>query len=229
MIERQLVTITFFHFKGLSNCFWALKMMQFAHKPLSEIEGLQFYKLMGSGGGNGFAWHPNFGVFAMLCCWDEPEYFHQFKEKSSILKAYEQRSEKRKTYYLNPASTQGTWSGQKPFKISEEKKTNGKLAILTRATIKTKELTYFWKKVPKISEQIKSSDGCEFSIGIGEWPVFQQATFSVWESQDAMKKFAYNHKLHAEAIKLTKERDWYSEEQFTRFNVFDSIDGFMST
>jgi hypothetical protein len=48
-------------------------------------------------------------------------------------------------------------------------------------------------------------------------PFFKQATFSIWEDAEKMKKFAYNMQQHRDVIVKTRSRDWYSEEMFTRF------------
>ena len=50
----QITTISFFKYTSLRNKFWALKMMQFAHKSLVNTHGLSFYRLLGSGKGKGF-------------------------------------------------------------------------------------------------------------------------------------------------------------------------------
>jgi heme-degrading monooxygenase HmoA len=66
------------------------------------------------------------------------------------------------------------------------------------------------------------------SIGIGEMPYIKQATFSVWESKEAMKQFAYQMAQHTAVIKKTKKENWYSEDMFVRFRpvkTFGSIKG----
>jgi len=36
---------------------------------------------------------------------------------------------------------------------------------------------------------------------------------------DAVKKFAYNEKTHANIVKKTRTQNWYSEDLFARFQV----------
>jgi hypothetical protein len=67
--------------------------------------------------------------------------------------------------------------------------------------------------------------GCEgliFTKGVGEIPLLQMATLSIWENLDALKKFAYNSPEHREAIKKTHQIDWYKEEMFARFQPYKS-------
>jgi hypothetical protein len=61
------------------------------------------------------------------------------------------------------------------------------------------------------------------SVGIGEVPFIKQATFSIWESLDDVKQFAYRQRQHAEIIKLTRQEDWYSEDLFARFSIIQSF------
>jgi heme-degrading monooxygenase HmoA len=47
----------------------------------------------------------------------------------------------------------------------------------------------------------------------------QQATFSVWESAEAIRTFAYASQAHASIVKKTREFKWYKEDMFNRFEV----------
>jgi heme-degrading monooxygenase HmoA len=47
------------------------------------------------------------------------------------------------------------------------------------------------------------------------------ATFSLWKDFESVKQFAYS-KQHKEAIKKTREYEWYSEELFSRFQPYKS-------
>jgi hypothetical protein len=65
------------------------------------------------------------------------------------------------------------------------------------------------------------------SVGIGEMPWIKQATFSVWESKEKMKQFAYKQQTHTKVIQKTREENWYAEEMFVRFKVVASF-GFLN-
>jgi hypothetical protein len=89
--------------------------------------------------------------------------------------------------------------------------------VLTRATIRWRRLRAFWSAVPAASDALEHREGLLFSTGIGETPVWRQATFSLWRSEDDIRAFAYKASAHADAIRRTYSEDWYSEELFARF------------
>ena len=95
----------------------------------------------------------------------------------------------------------------------------GKIAVLTRATIRLNKLNSFWKNVPLVNAAMQSAKGLQASYGIGEIPFIKQATLSIWDNIDAMKTFAYKMKEHQTVIAKTRKENWYSEEMFTRFEV----------
>jgi hypothetical protein len=55
--------------------------------------------------------------------------------------------------------------------------------------------------------------------GIGEWPLVQQATFSVWRDVADMMHFAYTSAHHRQAVADTRQKGWFSEELFARFRI----------
>jgi heme-degrading monooxygenase HmoA len=218
-------TLTFFRFPNLKSKLWAFGQMQFAHSFIAKSPGLIFYKLMGSGRDIGFSIFPDWGVYALLGVWDNEQAANDFFNHSAIYKRYQRKSSEQWTIFMKPIQTKGLWSGGNPFTISSALDSNNPLiAVITRATIKPNKLLKFWRFVPISQRPIQR--GCEgliYTKGVGEAPVIQMATFSVWENLDALKKYAYNSLEHREAIKKTHQIDWYKEEMFTRFQPFKTI------
>lgn len=219
----QITTITFFRYHTLPNKLWAFGMMQFAHAPLSKIEGLQTYKLMGSGK-DGFNPFPDWSVYALLQIWDNEEVANDFFETSGLIKKYLHKAEERCTLFLKSTKSKGEWSGKNPFLESENiDLQNHFIAVITRATIKIGLLYKFWKYVPTSQRTLRNNEGLIYTKGIGEVPFLQMATFSIWKNKEALMQFAYGSKEHATAIEKTKRLNWYSEELFTRFQPYKSI------
>ena len=115
----------------------------------------------------------------------------------------------------------GDWDGGNPFDYASEEP-GGKIAVLTRATIHGARLLNFWRYVPKVSRSMEGAPGLRFAIGIGELPLIQQATFSLWDSKEDMTNYAYTMARHKEVVKQTRKQKWYKEELFTRFRPYRS-------
>jgi hypothetical protein len=128
------------------------------------------------------------------------------------------------TLLLQPIESHGLWDGKKVFgEWPVKTEYAGPIAVLTRATIRINKLKYFWQNVAPVTAQMKIAEGFLFSIGIGEIPWIKQATFSIWQSKEHMKAFAYGMKVHASVIQKTRKQDWYSEEMFTRFKIIKTM------
>ena len=225
-ITIQTVTISFFQFDSRISRIWAFIQMGFARLYISQIEGLTFYKLFGTGSDEGFTFKfnplTNSGVYAILVVWTNETYARNGILESEILKNYRDWSTQNWTIFLKPISVRGSWSGKVPF-LAQSDNTAGNVVALTRATIKFTTLLKFWKKVPDVQKLIRTDKNVLFKIGLGEVPGRQQVTFSIWPSQSTMDSFARQNGAHAEAIKSVRRDNWFSEELYARFKIFDEI------
>ena len=219
--SSQIATVAIYQFS--KNKYWALKQMQLGYRQLSNVHGLQFHKILGTGAGNGFSIYPNLGQYAMLCVWENEQKAIEYFKTHNYQQEYQGKSRQRDIYFLRPVHGHGLWDKGEPFDFQEPIDQNGAWAVITRATISKKRLLEFWRHVPSVSRSIEHRPGLQLSVGIGEWPLIQQATFSVWESLDHMKDYAYKSKLHKEVVTKTRDRNWYSEELFARFQVLKII------
>jgi hypothetical protein len=98
----------------------------------------------------------------------------------------------------------------------------GPVAVLTRASIRPGRLVAFYRSVPSVDELLRRQDGCLASIGMGEWPLARQATFSLWRDREAVRAFAYRGEAHQRVIERVRAHDWYAEELFARFTPYAS-------
>lgn len=217
--NQDHIRLSFFHFKDRRSRWWAFKQMQEAHPSLVKLEGLKFYKLLGSGAGEGFSLKPDFSTYALLQVWESKEAMLKAEGESWLKETYKQ-SDGQYHFILAPYMTKGTWSGQRPFETVNSVETP-LMAVITRARIKPSKLISFWLSVPSVSKVIKKQKALLFQKGLGEWPLIEQATFSIWNREAAMKTFAYKDEAHRKVVQKTRRLDWYSEEQFTRFMVME--------
>ena len=58
------------------------------HDLVKNVDGLQFYKLLGSGGKTGFSLFPDFSTYAMLSVWNNEEDAENFLKTSKLICSY---------------------------------------------------------------------------------------------------------------------------------------------
>jgi hypothetical protein len=218
----QITTLTFFRYKTLPRKIWAFGMMQFAHASLGKVEGLSFYKLLGSGKA-GFNPMPDWTVYALLQVWESEEKADRFLAGSPLMEKYRIHSEEHWTLFMKNTMARGKWAGKNPFVADREiSKAIPYVAVITRATIKYRYLLKFWRSVPASQKPLNSNPGLIFTKGVGEVPFLQMATFSLWKDQRSLDDFAYRSKEHIKVIGDTRKLGWYREELFSRFQPYRS-------
>jgi heme-degrading monooxygenase HmoA len=195
----------------------ALLAMALHRLPLMLNKGCTFYKLVGCGRNGSFDLTPDWQQWGLLAVWNNRDDFDSFYQQSFVSKWWKRLTTESWTMLAEPLQSHGKWDGQEPFGKNQVKDYGGPVAVLTRATIRTNRLKNFWSHVDQAAKMMASSKGYITSVGIGEAPVYRQATFSVWESLNDVKAFAYRSPEHAEVIKKTRDENWYSEELFARF------------
>ena len=183
-----------------------------------------FFKLMGCGKNGTFDKIPDLQQWAIMADHENTDANIEKLYGSFIAKWISFFGCTTTIHILEPIESHGLWDGKKMFGILPAKSDyEGRVAILTRATIRLNKLKFFWQNVAPVAAMMVTAKGFETSYGVGEIPWIKQATFSIWESKQAMKDFAYGSKTHAEVIKKTRQQDWYSEDMFTRFKIINTV------
>ncbi|MEM1216103.1 MAG: hypothetical protein AAGJ82_10480 [Bacteroidota bacterium] len=220
--STEIVTMSLLRYGNLADRWWAFTQMGFGPVLFRNIPGLKLVKMLGSGAGNGFSIRPNLGVYALLQQWETAADAQRYFAENAWWQRVRQRTEEQCTFYLRTAVVHGQWGGQQPFTPTVAYDVQAPVAVITRATIKTRHLLGFWRYVPRVSAHVKDRPGQLLSIGVGEWPLFMQATFSIWTSSQAMMDYAYQQPFHREVVQKTRELGWYKEELFARFLPYAS-------
>ncbi|RYZ97528.1 MAG: DUF3291 domain-containing protein [Sphingobacteriaceae bacterium] len=200
----------------------ALLAMAVHRLPLMLQKGCSFWKLLGSGRNGTFDLQPDWRQWGLLAVWDTREDFEKFNNKSFITSWWNSFAIEKWTLLCIPLQSHGKWDGREPFDNPNDTSYTGPIAVLTRATIRLNKLKAFWSNVDDVANLMSQAPGYITSIGVGETPIYRQATFSIWNSQKEMKAFAYQSKEHAEVIRKTRAENWYSEELFARFKPIAS-------
>lgn len=197
---------------------WALGMMATARLALPRVPQIGFWKLCGSGTGEGFTPVPNTAVYAIIAAWPDLETARARTQNAPIFRRYHCKSTESWTVFLAPTSARGRWAGAAPF-TPDGVQPDGPLAALTRATVRPAKALRFWKRVPDISAVIGKDPNVAFKIGIGEVPLLHQVTFSIWPDSQSMADFARANGPHASAIKAVRDGNWFHEELYARFRI----------
>lgn len=186
---------------------------------LRKVPGISFIKLLGTGKGESFtpkdADQYRWGILVTI---NQDNIIDL--ENSFVFKIWRRISKHRYRAILKPISSHGLWSGKSPFS-SEKFQWDGKIAAITRARIVWRKNLKFWSAVPPVTKSLHSSPGLIQAIGIGEAPIGLQGTYSLWESAEDLRQFAYKGQAHVKAIAATESNQWYSEELFARFAVIE--------
>ena len=197
--------------------------MQLGLIQLKNVPGLSFYKILGSGAKNGFSAIPNFGTYVLLCIWESESHAEIFFTENNFFKEYHERSSENMTVYMHSAEVHGSWDERQPFQKNAELAMDKPIIVLTRARIRFRKLLSFWSRVGSVSQSLENYEGLILSIGVGEWPLIQQATLSIWKTQQEMMDYAYKNPKHREVVMLTRKLNWYKEEMFARFVPFKFV------
>ncbi|MHA3704804.1 monooxygenase [Jatrophihabitans sp. YIM 134969] len=122
---------------------------------------------------------------------------------------------------LAPIASRGHWAGRAPFVPSGARDWSGEVLALTRARLRARRATTFWRSVPPVASSVAGADGLQASMGIGEAPVGYQGTLSLWRDRAAVAAYAWRDPAHRAVVDRTPGEDWYAEELFARFAVVE--------
>lgn len=213
-----MITVIYFWRIKRSDLPFALLRMAIDRTLLRRSKGVTFAKMLGCGKGETFttsdADPTRWGCLVVI-----PESQLASLDSSLTIRTWREKSLSEFRVVLDPISASGLWSKRKPFEPSAPANFQGQVVAITRARIKASQTMRFFKSVPPVTASLHSSPGLISTIGIGEAPMGLQGTFSLWESAQAIKDFAYKGAAHQKAIAQTSEFEWYAEELFARFAV----------
>jgi len=196
---------------------FALVAMAMDRFVLRASKNVGFFKSLGTGKGESFT-----PADANALRWGLIAQVHNIDafDQSFVVKQWRKNCTDEFRAVLDPISSHGQWTKQEPF-VASVKDWTGPVVAITRARIKWHQNLRFWSSVPPVTMSLKSAPGLISAIGIGEAPIGLQGTFSLWESGEAIKNFAYKGAAHQKAIADTSTYKWYSEELFSRFAVLE--------
>jgi spheroidene monooxygenase len=212
----QCAVLQLLKFRGVSSKTWGSFQMIMARLFSIKYPGLQFIKPLGIGSGHGYRAWPDWEASGFFMVFENVEAAVAFR-KTTVLAEFLERSAENYCLFMKPTSSRGSWNGFDQWEIQESVDRQGPVCSLTRATLKPEFLFRFWKMVSPISLEQKDYPGLLFSQGIGEVPLIEQATFTIWENMNSLEEFARNT-FHGEAVREVYRLKGFKEQMFTRFS-----------
>jgi hypothetical protein len=193
---------------------WGYARFVIGRFVMRGVPGLVMSKVMGSGDGGGFGLKPSRSRQALFCLFTDEGSADAFLTSPKAL-AYQKRSQEFCSAKLRAYSCKGTWSGQS-IAVTASAPEAGPIATLTRASIRPFSALRFWRMQPASEVSLNAAAGCLLATGVGEAPVFRQATFSLWVSTAALDGYARGG-AHLAAIRAAHDGAFFSESMFARF------------
>jgi hypothetical protein len=204
--------------------------------------------MLGTGKGAAMTIGADLRRWALFAVWDDEAALDAFLASSPIAARWTELARESWHVRLRTVRAHGAWGGTNPLAapppaapaapraapppaaraaaappIAQAPSDDHPIAILTRATIRPARLLRFYRAIEAPAAQLGRSPGLLASVGVGEWPIARQATFSLWASLADAQDFAYRSQAHMDVVLRTRAEHWYSEELFARFEPYGSI------
>lgn len=189
---------------------------------LRGVDGLEFWRVLGTGKGDDTSPSADLSRTALFLMWRNEDALQNFLRVHSVARQMNE-TEERWHVKLRSVGGTGSWKGRTIPELLDRGSDDGRIAIITRAHVHAKSWRTFGKAGVPVDQSLKGANGLLRVVGIGEAPVGMLGTFSLWQSTEHMKQWAYGSPQHQEVMRRTRDEGWYGEEMFARFEPYDSI------
>ncbi len=190
-------------------------------RRLRGIDGLLFWRLLGTGRGDNTAAGADLRRSALFAVWRDEAALETFLASHPIARRWTGAEEVWQVR-LRSLGGHGSWNG---FAVPEglvEGRPGGPVAILTRAEVRLRSWRRFAKAAREVNKAARHAPGLVRVVGVGEAPIGRLGTFSVWDSLPTAHAFAEHDSAHHNVVARTRSDDWFGEELFVRFEPYAS-------
>ncbi|MDN7121840.1 monooxygenase [Nocardioides sp. ChNu-153] len=211
----------------------ALGRMAVGPRAVRRLPGLRFAKLLGTGSARTFT--PRDADprhWALLTVWEDAD-AAAAGARARTLRSWRDASHEELRVTMTPLASRGRWSGVEPFGAGPFATSDdgpatvdapgAPVASITRARLRPTRAPSFWRAVPPVVADLTGTPGLRLALGVGETPIGLQGTFSLWDSTEALTRFAHGSAAHRAAVRRTEPARWYAEELFARLAVHDVV------
>lgn len=180
---------------------------------LRRVAGLRFVRVLGTGRGDDTGPSSDLRRQAYLLVWDSVEEADRFRAAHPVAQRW-RRCTVEHDLTLGLASGHGRWSGHDVLDGLSAAPADGRIVVVTRARVRLGS----WRALRRVSrttaDLVRRAPGCEWVIGVGEFPVGRLGTVSSWRSMADVERFAADP-THRAAVAVSA--DWFVESLFARF------------
>jgi heme-degrading monooxygenase HmoA len=190
-------------------------------RALVRVDGLRFWRLLGTGSGSTTSPSADLRRRALFAVWESPDALDAFLATSPVAARWA-AAEELWSVRLRRLGGHGRWRGVDPLEGMEQGRSDGPVAVVTRADVRLRHWRTFARAGRPVDGELHGADGLVAVVGVGEAPIGRQATFSLWRSAADLRRFAFELPEHARVVQRTRGEGWYGEELFARFEPYAS-------
>ena len=199
----------------------ALARLGLDRPRLARVDGLHFWRVMGTGKGDDTGPGADLRRTALFAVWESEADLDRFVADHPISRRWTNAGEAWHVR-LRALGGHGRWRGVDPLDGMERGDRGGVVAVITRADVRLSSSRAFGRAGKEVDAELHTARGLIDVVGIGEAPIGRLATFSLWSSMTELREFAYRMPRHQRVIQETRDGNWYTEELFARFEPYGS-------
>jgi hypothetical protein len=162
---------------------------------------------------------PQLGRAALIAFWDDDASLDHFLAEHPTARALADGWRVR----LEPPRMHGTWPGM-PDDLPKARTVehDGPAVVLTLARLKISRAVPFFRTSAKAEGAVVNAPGMRWATGLAKPPYL--ATCSLWESDAALRAYAYGHEPpeHNDAIATDRAKGFHHQSAFIRFRPYAS-------
>lgn len=193
-------------------------------RRMRPVDGLSFVRTLGTGRGANTGPSIDARRSALFAVWSDEAALDRFVSSHPIAHRWHGAGEVWHAR-LRLSRGHGRWGDLDIADLGEpdvDRSTDGPVAVLTRASIRAGATVQFLRASRSFGGATAAASGNLAVVGVGERPLGRLGTFSLWEDEQAARRFATTDDGHRAAMRVARAERWFTEELFAVFRPIGS-------